>query len=349
MVERPFDPDSVRTILVMRLYFVGDMLLATPVLEALKTRFPEASLAVLLKKRARAVLDGNPHVDEVLEYDGAARYHWPVWRWRLATELRRRRVDLAVDLTGDLRSSWLMYAASPGFRVGFNHAGCGFLLDRRIPYVAAGHVTDHLLSAVESVGATSAEPVPRLYLRDDERAAASALLAGIGIDGAPFAVLSPGANWSFRRWPGERYALLARAIRSRTGLPSVVTGSRADAALAGRIVEESEGAARSLAGAAGLREFAAVASLARVFVGNDSGPLHIAAAVGTPVVALFGPNTPERFAPRGSPSRVLWRRYPCSPCDQRTCVRPEDPCMAAIDVEAAAAATESLLDETEVR
>ena len=101
MVERPFDPESVRTILVMRLYFVGDMLLATPVLEALKTRFPEASLAVLLKKRARVVLDGNPHVDDVLEYDGAARYHWPVWRWRLAGELRRRRFDLTVDLTGD--------------------------------------------------------------------------------------------------------------------------------------------------------------------------------------------------------------------------------------------------------
>lgn len=347
MVERPFDSQSVRAILVMRLYFVGDMLLATPVFEALKTRFPDASLVVLLKKRARPVLDNNPHVDDVLEYDGAKHYHGPAWRWRLARQLRRRSFDLAVDLTGDLRSSWLLYATSPAYRVGFNHAGCGFLLDRRIPYLATGHVVDHLLSAVETVGARPVAAVPRIYLGDDERDAASALLGEVGIRDTPFAVLSPGANWRFRRWPAERYAFLAAALRSRFGLPSVVTGSRADAALAGRIAEESRGAARSLAGVASLREFAGLASLARVFVGNDSGPLHIAAAVGTPVVALFGPNTPERFAPRGSPSRVLWRRHPCSPCDQRACARPDDPCMAAIQVDEVAAAVESLLEETE--
>lgn len=344
---RPFNSEGLKAILLMRLYFVGDVLLATPVMEALKARFPEASLTVLLKKRARAVLEGNPHVDEIMEYDGVERYHSPGWQWRLASELRRRRFGLAVDLTGDLRTSWLLYAASPGFRVGFNHAGCGFLLDRKVPYAAPGHVVDHLLSVAGTIGATAARPTPRVYLSEGERARACAILGRIGLADGRFAVLSPGANWPFRRWPAERYAQLARALRGRRGLASVVTGSAADAALGRRVVEDSDGAAASLAGEISLRDFAAVASRARVFVGSDSGPMHVAAAVGTPVVALFGPNTPERFGPRGSPCRVLWHRHPCSPCRQRTCVRPDDSCMAALGVEQVAGALWSLLDETE--
>lgn len=345
---RPFDPDGVRSILVMRLYFVGDMLLATPVLEALRRRFPRASLTVLLKRRARAVLEGNPHVDRILEYDGG-RGGGPVRRWRLSRRLGRERFDLAVDLTGDLRTSWLLFASSPGFRVGFNHAGLGFLLDRSVPYRADGHVVDHLLSAVEGIGAVSAAPVPRMYLSDEERDRGREVASSVGLADGEFAVLSPGANWEFRRWPSERYAALAREMRDRRGLVSVVTGSAGDAPLTSAIAGSSDGAAVSLAGAIDLREFAAVASLARIFVGNDSGPMHIAAAVGTPVVAIFGPNTPKLFEPRGSPSRVLWRQYPCGPCSQRACVRPGDPCVAAIGLDEVTAAVESLLDETEER
>ena len=130
MRERSFDPAAVRSILVIRLYFIGDVLLSTPVFAALKDAFPGASLTVLVKKRATDVLRNNPNVNRVLEYDAVPRYHSPVWQGRLAATLRRERFDLVVDLTGDLRSSWLVFAADPGFRVGFNHAGLGFLLDR---------------------------------------------------------------------------------------------------------------------------------------------------------------------------------------------------------------------------
>jgi ADP-heptose:LPS heptosyltransferase len=99
----------------------------------------------------------------------------------------------------------------------------------------------------------------------------------------------------------------------------------------------------TVAGLTDLRGLAAVAARARAFVGNDSGPLHIAASQGTPVVALFGPNTPLRFAPRGAPSRVLWARTACSPCDQKRCRRPDEPCMEAISVGEAAAALAELL------
>jgi len=344
---REFDPGRVSSVLLIRLYFIGDMLLSTPVINALKTAFPVSRLTVLLKRRARDVLVGNPFVDEVIEYDGVPRYHSPVWLGALAARLRRARYDLAVDLTGDLRSSWLLYAAEPGFRVGFNHAGCGFLLDRAVPYRASGHVVDHLLGAVASIGAAPADPLPRMFVSDDERARARSLLARSGLrDGVPFLAVCPGAGSELRRWPAERFGSLAAAALDRHGLRTVVTGAPHESALAQAVVGASRGAAVSVAGATDLRVLAAVLGEARAFVGNDSGTMHVAASQGTPVVALFGQNTPERFAPRGAPSRVLWPRFPCSPCDGRRCRRPDDPCMKAIGVSEAGEALDALLEET---
>ena len=330
---RTFVRAGVRSILVIRLYFVGDVLLSTPVLAALRASFPLARVDVLIKKRALGVLEGNPHLDRVVLYDEADDYHAPRRLLSLALRLRRARYDLAVDLTGDHRSSLLMAAADPGFRVGLNHAGMGFLLDRRIPYRAEGHVIDHLLSSVEKIGVLAAERSPVLVLGGDELARARALLEGAGVNPAsPFLALSPGANWVRRRWPADRFGKLAALARERLGCPSVVTGSGSDVPLADSVVAGSGGAAVSLAGSTSLRALAGVARLAAVFVGNDSGPMHVAASQGTPVVGLFGPNTPERYAPRGAPSRVLWARPPCSPCSQRKCVREADPCMEAIAV-----------------
>lgn len=342
MKPRDFHPESVRSILVMRTYFLGDVLLATPVLEALRRAFPAARIVVLAKRRGVAVLANNPNVDEVVVYDDAPDYHLPHRQWRLALRLRRERFDLAVDLSGNLMSSWILWAADPGYRVGFNHAGFPRLLDRRIPYVSEGSVVEHLLSAVASLGAT-ADPFPRIYLRDEEREEAARVLAEAGVArGTRFAALSPGANWEYRRWPAERHAELSRRLRV-DGVPSVLTGSEDDRELCDGIAEASRGSAVSLAGRLDVRGLAAALERAAVFVGSDSGPMHIAAAVGTPVVALFGPNTPERFAPRGAPTRVLRHAYPCSPCEQKRCVRPDDRCMAAITVDEVFAAAKELL------
>jgi len=346
MREREFHPESVRAILVIRLYFLGDMLLSTPVLDALRRRFPDARITVLLKRRARDLLAGNPNVDEILEYDAIERYHSPRWKLGLARALRRRRFDLAVDLTGDHRSSLMLWLSDPAFRVGFNHCGCGFLLDRAIPYRSDGLVVDHLLGAVEPLGARPADRAPRLFLSEDELARSREILGTVGVgQGEQYVVLSPGAGWRYRRWAPDRFGRLAVSLAERRGLKSVVTGSREDCGIAREVVDRSNGHAVSLVGATSVRELAGVAAGAVGFVGNDSGPMHLAAAVGTRVVALFGPNTPERFAPQGAPSRVVWRRYPCCPCSQKRCARPGDPCMEAITVEEVLAAFESLIDE----
>ncbi len=346
MREREFHPESVRSILVIRLYFLGDVLLSTPVIEALKDRFPDARLSVLIKKRALGILEGNPSVDETIIYDEPERYHNPVWQLKLASRLRRARYDLAVDLTGDLRSSLLLLAAEPGFRTGVNHAGFGRLLDRRIPYRSTGPVVDHLLSALLPLGIDVGERAPSLYLTEEESTRARDLLESHGIAaGERFVMLSPGAGSRLKRWGPERFGSLAERIKRELGLSSIVTGAPGDRSLADAVVASSGGTAVSLAGATDIRLLAAVAAEAEIFVGNDSGPMHITASQGTPIVGLFGASTPERFAPRGAPSRVIWHRFDCSPCDQRHCERPHQSCMDAIGVGEVLGAVTELLSE----
>jgi lipopolysaccharide heptosyltransferase II len=189
-----------------------------------------------------------------------------------------------------------------------------------------------------------------MYLTEDERDAARDLLAGLGLAaGAPFLCLAPGANWDLRRWPPDRFGELAARARHALGLAAVVTGTREESELVDEVVAASGGSALELAGRLSVRELAAVAAEARAVVANDSGPLHIAAAVGTPVVGLFGPNTPEVYGPRGVPSRVVWPHPPCSPCRQRRCARPDDPCMTSITVEEVFEAVRSLVSSDPTR
>jgi lipopolysaccharide heptosyltransferase II len=348
MRPREFDGEGVRSILVLRLYFLGDVLFATPVFEALRARFPAATIAALIKKRARGALEGNPHVDEIIEYDAVPRYHSPLWLGRLALDLRRRRFDLAVDLTGDQRSSWLLAASDPGFRVGINHVGLGLLLDRRIPYRSPGHIVDHLLTAVERVGATPRRRAPLLVITDDERLEGDRVLAEAGVDpSAPFIVVSPGAGSALRRWPAESFGQLAAAIAGAGAVRVVVTGSPTEIRLAEDVVTASGGSAVSLAGRTSVRGLAAVVGRAVAFVGGDSGALHVAASQGTPVVALFGPSSPVRKAPRGAPSRIVSAGVACSPCTERTCPVSPDGCMATIPVERVLEALGSLREEVD--
>ncbi len=343
MKQRVFHPETVKRILVIRLYFIGDMLLSTPALAALRDTFPHASITVLLKKRARDVLVGNPDVDELIIYDAVPRYHSPAWTWRLGALLRRRRFDLAVDLTGDLRSSWALFVADPGYRVGVNRVGLGRLLDRRVPYRSEGHVVDHLLDAVGLAGAKTERTEPRMYLSDAEREAARSLSGD-----EPYLAMAPGAQSPLRRWPAERYGELAARARRDRGMRTLFTGTASDAPLCVEAERRSEGAGTSLAGRTGdLRVLGALFEGARAYVGSDSGPLHIAAAVGTPVVGLFGPNTPNRFAPRGAPSRLVVRTPPCSPCAQDRCMGETGPCLRTIGVDEVAHALSSLLEDTE--
>jgi len=278
--------------LVIQTAFLGDVVLTTPLLAALAKR--HGPVDVVTTPGGAPLLETHPAVRRVLPYDKRGRDRgWGGLR-TLAARLRTEGYERAYLPHRSLRTAALALLARVPARIGF-HDGWPFFYTevRRRP--AAGHEADRLLALAEEPAAAYApelRPTP-----DDERAAAAAL-SGAGIAG-PFVAVAPGSIWGSKRWP--HYAELARRLSART--PVVVVGGPEDAGLGEDIVRavgRSGGRALNACGKLGLRESAALIARAAVLVTNDSAPLHLATAMQTPIVAIFGPTIPEfGFGPIG--------------------------------------------------
>lgn len=286
--------------LVLQTAWLGDVLLTTPLLHALAAR--HGPVDVLVTPDAAPLLEPHPAVAAVLTYDKRGRERGPVAFWRRARALRTRRYELAVLAQGSVRSGLLARAAGIPWRVGFaDEPAARWCTDRR--HRPPGHQAERLLAlAIHPHGTNAALS---LALTDTDHSLAAAALADAGVTG-PFVAVAPGSARPTKRWPfyRELAALLAPEV------PVVVLGLPGDG-------WEPAGGARRVANLTGLplRASAAVLARAAVAVVNDSAPLHLAQAVGTPVVALFGPTHPRLgFGPRGARDVVLGLDLACRPC-----------------------------------
>ena len=321
--------------LVIQTAFLGDVVLTTPLLAALAER--HGPVDVVTTPAAAPLLETHPAVATVIRYDkrGADRGLGAVWR--LGTRLRARRYARAYLPHRSWRSAALALLARAAERTGFADSPAAGSYTRRVPRPAGGHEVERLLAlAGGPAGAAGASPPVRLALTADDRAAADGWLRERGL--APgFVALAPGSIWGTKRWPG--YAGLAAALDR----PVVVVGAREDAPLADAVAAAAPGRAHSAAGALGLRGSAALIARAAVLVTNDSAPLHFATAVGTPVVAVFGPTVPAfGFGPRGPRDLVVEHgALPCRPCSAhgpQVCPLGHHRCMRELSVESVAAA-----------
>jgi lipopolysaccharide heptosyltransferase II len=265
------------------------------------------------------LLEGHPQLDEIILFD--RHRYGRGWRnpkilgqlWKMTRELRRQEFDLAIDLQGLFRSGWLTWQTRAPVRVGFANARemawLGYT--HRIPVATMDqHAIERYLSVMESLGCGRG-PVEFVFATNDaDRQAAANLLGGV----ERYALLFPGTNWPTKRWPVENFAALVRPIEQRLGLKCVAAGSEKEHALA-----EQVGASINLAGKTTLRQTTALIERASLVITNDSGPMHIAAALRRPMVALFGPTNPVRTGPYGSEYSVLRVDIPCSPCYSRKC------------------------------
>lgn len=292
------------TSLVIQTAFLGDVVLTTGLLAALAER--HGPVDVLVTPAAAPLVETHPAVAAVLEFDkrGRDRGWWGLRR--IAGRLRSRGYRRVYLPHRSLRSAALARMAGIPERVGFADAPGAWLYTRRVPRSTAGHEAERLLALAEPGPGVRAEI--GLRLTDDDRAQAYAWLADRGI-GDGFVALAPGSVWATKRWPA--FPDLARLVRGRV----VVIGGPEDAALADRIVDAAPDRVVSAAGRTPLRVSAALIERAAVLVSNDSAPLHLASAVGTPVVAIFGPTTPGLgFGPRGSAAIVERSDLSCRPC-----------------------------------
>lgn len=313
--------------LVIQTAFLGDVVLTTPLLSVLASRY--GPVDIVTTPAAAGLLDNHPAVGTVVRYDkhGAAR-GWLGFR-QIGSQLRARGYQRVYLPHRSIRSAALALWSGARERIGFADGPAAITYTKRVPRPLAGHEVERLLALAGPM--TGAPPPVSLGLSDDDHAAADSWLSFHGV-GSRFTAVAPGSVWSTKRWP--YYAELASALDR----PTVILGGHEDVPLADAIVAASMGRAVSAAGALSLRGSAALIQRAAVLVTNDSAPLHLATAVGTPVIALFGPTIPEfGFGPRQAGDVILGHSgLPCRPCSRHgpeTCPLGHHRCMRELSVE----------------
>ncbi len=325
--------------LLIRLGSLGDVIHAIPAAAALRTHFPDARIDWMVDPRYVELLDLVRGLDGRIPVDPRKA------RAAVATirDLRGVRYDAAIDLQGLLKSAVLARAVGADRTIGFPRGHLReplarvFYSHRPDPGIAA-HVILKNLALLEPLGVH--RPRAEFPLEVPFTAVADALATRYGPDG--YVMLNPGAAWPNKRWPAVRLGALAAAIRERCGLRSIVLWGPGEEALAASVVGASRAAA-DVAPQTTIAELFGVAKGARLMVSGDTGPLHIAAAVGTPIVSLFGPTRPERNGPWAPEDIAISRADACACMYERRCRRGE-PCIEDIGLDEVIAAVERRLD-----
>ena len=330
-----------RTVVVLRFSAVGDVLLTAPALHALRLAWPDARIVYAVKERLAHLMRHNPHVNEVIslrEREGPLSY---------ARRLRELRPTDVLDLHGKIRSK-ILRALLPGVRkVVWHKRDFRDTLPVKLalrPYRASMLFADRYHAAVEElVGRKLPHGKLQYFLGPRDREAADAVLRASGIDPQkPLLGLSPGANWETKRWPAERFAALARRALGQ-GLQVAVQGSAGEARL-GEIIARLAPGAVDLCGKLDLPALGGFISRCAAFAANDSGPMHMARALGVPTLAFFGSTDPTMFDFRGH--QMLFAGVKCAPCSffgRRRCPRGHFRCMLDLGEERAWSALVPLL------
>jgi heptosyltransferase-1 len=308
-----------RRILIIKPSSLGDIIHALPTLAALRDRFPSAHIAWLVKRQWAGVLERVDGLDRI----------WPIepalkgWL-QIVPSLRAETFDLVIDLQGLFRSGAMAWLTGCPTRIGFANGreGSPFLYTKTVPVPTPDmHAVDRYLLIAASLGAApKGSPEFRMRPAPTDRERVAQLLKSVGlISGAPWIAVNVSARWDTKRWPPEYFAAVADVLQEKRLTAVALIGGPEDRAVAQAVLSRMQTTPIDLTGRTNPELLPALLASASLLLTNDSGPMHIAAAMGTPAVALFGPTSPTRTGPYGSRHRVLTSGVPCSPCFSRTC------------------------------
>ncbi len=341
-MDTPLDTRSISRIVISRMKFIGDVILTTPVLRSLRETYPSAHIAYLGERNAVSLLEQNPCLDEIIPFDFTrpAVLEQP----RIIARLRRHKFDVFVDLFCNPRTAIIAWASGARLRIGKEVRGRGRLYTHLIrdngePKTAVQFHYQYL----RPLGVEPKYWRTEIHLTEDERREARIYLKWQGVDPErPVVALHPGATWPAKRWEIERFAELIDLLNARLRVQVVVTRGPGDDALLADLSRRAVGSFTAL-NLLPLRQLAAVLSLCTVYVSNDCGPMHIAVAVGTRTVGLFGPGEENIWFPYVPPTYdpgeghiALRKDVPCHPCHLDFCNRQGDgymECMKLLTVE----------------
>jgi len=329
-------------ILVRATNWVGDAVMCIPALEALRARWPQARITILARPWVADIYQGQGLAEHILHFENSSKHKGLAGVARLARELRAESFDAALLLQNAFEAAWLVQRAGIPERIGYARDGRSWLLSKAIPRPRAGEIPAHevffYLELLRRAGWLSADSAyasqlkhrpgaqvaaPAIRLRVDPGALqkADATLASAGVKSASLRVaLAPGAAYgSAKCWPVERYAALADALAAEFGADVILFGSPGERDVAERIARKMQRAPVMLAGKTPIGDLPALLARCQIFIGNDSGAMHVAGAVGLPVVGIFGPTDPHGTRPAAAQFALVQEPVSCSPCFLRHC------------------------------
>jgi lipopolysaccharide heptosyltransferase II len=345
-IDQPkIEEASIKRILLVRPRRMGDIILTTPALRALRSAFPEAYLCYLVEKPYARLIEGNGLVDEVLAIKPDPGL---VGLLTIIKKLRRKKFDVALDFHGGPRSALLVLASGSRWKIGYKTKYKAWVYDYLVPRSYASGPVHSVINHLNLVRILKPETGQEFSLkvppsRPEEREKIEAFWKQAGLFSRKVLALHISAGNRFRDWGKENLVSFLEGLDSWSEVWPLLIGSKEDKAREKEILESLGRPVPSLVGQTSLGELIAVLEKADLFVGPDSGPMHLAAALNKPIVALFGPTLPAHFAPWKAKAIILERPMACRPCRQRFCPEKNFACLKTIKPEEVIAACQNLL------
>ena len=341
-----------KRILIVKLRYIGDTLSIVPVVENLKRIASESRVDVLVNRGTEPVVIHHPSIERtwVYDYDLSKRSSWRSMRYQagLVRRLRGARYDVVIDFTHGDRAALICRLTGAPVRVTHSHAGTlsRWLMNRFVESdPASNHIVHHQLASLEVLGLDGFEPTLSLHVPHSVQRAVDRRVARAGLPGGrPWAAVHPGSRGELRRWRSGRFAELIERLRAAGPVAILLLGGPGEEAVLEAVQSRMERPAELCSCDLSLLELGELLRRCALFVGNDSAPGHLAAAVGCPTVSLFGPTFPHMWRPLAPKGEVLFKDPPCCGCRQEACIRPEAWCMDLIGVEEVWEAVQRVLE-----
>ncbi len=336
MKHHKISPDAIDKVLVRSANWVGDTVMMLPSLAALRKAFPDAQITVLANPWVSPILKAHPAVDRIIPMDKGKGFLSAFKELtRITAQLRSERFDLAVLFQNAFEAAFLAFLGGATYRVGYNTDGRGFLLTHKVKRhraILSTHQVDYFLGLVEAMGWAAQEREPILYLNEKDVRSAGALLSSEGIDIGNFVVgLNPGAAYGpAKRWPAARFAAIGDWASQRWNAKVLLFGTFSERNISAEVSQLMHGDHVNLCGKTTLGQAMALIKRCNFFVSNDSGLMHVAAACGVPLVAIFGPTNHLQTSPVSKHARIVRHSFECSPCMKEVCAT-DHRCMLSVE------------------
>jgi lipopolysaccharide heptosyltransferase II len=335
-----------KRILIVNVNWLGDVLFSTVAIKAIKKYYPDCYLCCAVTPRCRQILEDNPSIDEIITFDERKAHKSLISKVQFILKLRKKKFDTVILFHRSFTRLLICYLAGIKRRIGYYRKKGGFLLTDKIELPGKQvHRAEYFTRLVSSLGIEIKEKSYEFFINQDSYNKVEDILSKEGLQpNEKIIVLNPGGNWVLKRWPIENFAKLADKINKELNMKVVISGASKDIELADKIVSKMKTKAFILAGRTDLKELAALFKMADAVVSADSGPMHLAVAAGSPVVAIFGPTSPKITGPYSTKGvyLILQRDTGCTiPCYELTCQ--DNKCMKAVTYEDAFNAIKKLL------